>query len=253
MDNTEIVVILDRSGSMQVARSDHEGGLNSFVEDQKGLAGDVRFTLVQFDSQNPCEIIYDGVPITEVGKCELIPRGGTPLLDAIGRAVAHVTKRQNERETKPDHTVVMVITDGQENCSREFTKGAIRSLVTEKEQGAWKFLFLGANIDSFSEGGALGVASASTMSFANNSVGVQSMYSSVSHKTLQARCQSVGYRSEGDSLPKSVLDTAYAFDASERAQAMGETPDSDPQTVTAANLMNSLNTQVRTLNAKKGK
>ncbi len=112
-DYTEIVVLLDRSGSMQHGKDDHEGGLMSFVEDQQQLEGNVRFTLIQFDNVEPCEIVYDGVPIADVDQIKLIPRGGTPLLDAVGLTIAHVAERL--ADTKPDQVVVMIITDGQEN------------------------------------------------------------------------------------------------------------------------------------------
>src|SRR6266404_457567 len=154
---TDITILLDRSGSMQDAKSDHEGGLNSFVEDQKNLDGDVRFTLIQFDDQDPCEIIYDGVPISEVSKFSLLPRGWTPLLDAVGRSVTHTQERLTKYSLKPDLMIFMIITDGQENASKEFTKERVKSLVGEKEREHWKFLFLGANIDSFATGGDIGM------------------------------------------------------------------------------------------------
>lgn len=187
-DRSEIVVVLDRSGSMQEARKDHEGGLNSFVADQRGLAGEVTFTLIQFDTQNPCEVVYDGVPIADVGPCELVPRGGTPLLDAVGRAVAHVAKRIDARSPKPDQVLVMIITDGEENESREWTKAKVAALVKEREAThGWKFLFLGANVDAFAEAGSLGVAAWSTSSFVNNRRGVAAMYHATTANTLSAR------------------------------------------------------------------
>lgn len=187
-DRSEIVVILDRSGSMQSAKSDHEGGLNSFVQDQKGLAGDVRFTLVQFDSEEPCDIVYDGVPIQDVAKCALIPRGGTPLLDAIGKAVAHVAARVDTLTVKPQQVVVMVITDGEENSSREWTLPRIKQLIQEREgPHGWKFLFLGANVDAFSEAGRLGIAMASSMQFAQNPQSVNAAYHATSQNMMSAR------------------------------------------------------------------
>ena len=94
--------------------------LISFVEDQRQLEGHVRFTLIQFDNVDPCEIIYDGVPISEVNEIQLIPRGGTPLLDAVGLTIAHVAERL--KDSRPDQVVVMIITDGQENASREYKR-----------------------------------------------------------------------------------------------------------------------------------
>ena len=101
-DYTEIVVLLDRSGSMQHGKDDHEGGLMSFVEDQQQLEGDVRFTLIQFDNVEPCEIVYDGVSIAEVDQVKLIPRGGTPLLDAVGRGINDLDANHDGKLTRSE-------------------------------------------------------------------------------------------------------------------------------------------------------
>lgn len=222
-DYTEIVVLLDRSGSMQEARADHEGGLNSFVRDQKNLGGDVRFTLIQFDSQNACEVVYDGLPIEQVGSCTLLPRGGTPLLDALGRGVAHVAARLDPLSRRPDQTIVMVITDGEENSSHEFTKDRIKKLVEEREKkNGWKFLFLGANIDAFAEGGGLGMGAATTANFANNRHGTQSMYGSLSSNVRSARmAASAGAGAASyDSL---------TFTPEQREDALGQTAGPEPE------------------------
>lgn len=223
-DRTEIVVLLDRSGSMETAAKDHEGGLNSFVRDQKDLAGDVRFTFIQFDSEDPCEVVCDGVPIADVKRCKLIPRGGTPLLDAVGRSVAHVRERLEKLSSKPGAVIFMVITDGEENSSREFTKDAVKALVTERETGGWKFLFLGANIDAFHAGGGIGVARGSTSGFANNAAGTQSMYGSVSANVMSTRRM----RSSGADLNAAYSSLDFTDD--QREAAMASTTPSVPPT-----------------------
>jgi hypothetical protein len=193
-DCTEIAVILDRSGSMQDAKNDHEGGLNSFVEDQRQLEGAVNFTLIQFDSVNPCEVMYDGVPISEVRECKLLPRGGTPLLDAVGQGIAHLDKRFSAMGEQPEQIIVMVITDGEENSSREFTKQRVKDMVAEHEKkGNWKFLFLGANIDAFHEGGGLGFTQGATGGYQNKGPQVHAMYAALSSNTKRSR----GMRSQG--------------------------------------------------------
>src|SRR4051812_47875829 len=111
MIDLDILVILDRSGSMESAKADHIGGLRSFVADQRALGGDVRLTLTQFDTVNPCEILYDRTPLEQVGPIELIPRGGTPLLDAVGLALAHLKAQQLTAPAA--QTIVMVVTDGE--------------------------------------------------------------------------------------------------------------------------------------------
>jgi len=105
----DLLVILDRSGSMQTGKEDHEGGLRSFVEDQRKLSGDVRFTLVQFDTTNPCEVVYDRAKLEDVTNISLIPRGGTPLEDAIGQSLTHLSKYS------PDEVICMIITDRPEH------------------------------------------------------------------------------------------------------------------------------------------
>ncbi len=192
-DYTEIVVLLDRSGSMQHGKDDHEGGLASFVEDQQQLPGDVRFTFIQFDNVDPCEILYDGVPIAEVSQMKLIPRGGTPLLDAIGLTIAHVATRL--QGTQPDQVVVMIITDGQENASREYTRAQIQQMIAEYETThGWKFLYLGADVDAFAEAGGLAIASGSALKMSKTPTGIRRAYKAMSDNTkacremLQAEC-----------------------------------------------------------------
>lgn len=209
-DYSEIVVLLDRSGSMQSAKDDHEGGLRSFVEDQKQLEGDVRFTLVQFDSQGPCEIVYDGVPIAEVGEIKLTPRGGTPLLDAIGLATSHVEKRLDGK--KPDQVIVMVITDGEENSSREWTRERIKGRIEELEKREWKFLYLGANVDAFSEAGGLGIARTSAMNFnAASPRAIAATYANTSSKLRASRQYAHANKVGGQYLTGVDYDNMKAF------------------------------------------
>ena len=217
----DIVVILDRSGSMEDARSDHEGGLRSFVTDQRDLEDEARFTLIQFDHVNPCEILFDRVPIEDVdtSKIVLIPRGGTPLLDAVGRAVAHV------RAQVPDdgNVVVMVITDGHENSSREWTKDRVKALVTELEQKNWSFLFLGANVDAFAEAGKMGIPMAAAMGYAN--VGgagtVNAMYAATSDNLGGTRS------SLRSGQPMRVASASLSYTIGQRQAAMHKTKTDD--------------------------
>lgn len=185
MHRTEVVVILDRSGSMQAARKDHEGGLRTFVDDQKKVDGDVRFTLIQFDSQEPCGVVYDGTPIGDVKSIELVPRGSTPLLDAIGLGLAHVEKRIANQT--PDQVIVAVITDGEENASKEFTKETIRKRIADCEAKGWTVLYLGANVDAFAEAGKLGTSQMKSANFANNAAGTAALYDDLKGKVFLTR------------------------------------------------------------------
>ncbi len=231
-DYTEIVVILDRSGSMQDAKADHEGGLKSFVADQQALPGDVRFTLVQFDSQNPCEIVYDGTPINDVKEIILTPRGGTPLLDAIGLATSHVEKRL--KDAKPDQIIVMVITDGQENSSREWNRERIKSRISELEKREWKFLYLGANVDAFGEAGMLGVARTAAMSFNNANAGaIGAAYAATSGKMSSGRMYAASCNASGAKPDDDVLKGFYEFNDADRAASAA-----DPGRPTTTNTTN---------------
>jgi Mg-chelatase subunit ChlD len=211
-DYTEIVVLLDRSGSMQHGKDDHEGGLLSFVEDQQQLPGDVRFTLIQFDNVDPCEILYDGVPIAEVNQIKLIPRGGTPLLDAVGLTIAHVAERLGD--SRPDQVVVMIITDGQENSSREYRREQIKQMIAEYEQTGWKFLYLGADVDAFTEAGGLAIAPGAALKMAKSKAGTQAAYRALSSNMLECRAMLQ------EDMPVEFAYEAYEFSEEQRRESM---------------------------------
>ena len=205
-DRTDIVIILDRSGSMQSRKDDHEGGLRSFIRDQRQLAGEVRVTLVRFDTADPCEIAMAERLVGEVQDDDLIlvPRGGTPLLDAVGETLtkfAHLTGR----------VICMVITDGQENDSRTWKKAAVQDLVTSRTAVGWTVLYLGANVDEFAEAGGIGVGAQHAAGYADSPRGTQTMYRTASEKLLQARAVAPG-ASAG----------IMAFTAEERAHLKAE-------------------------------
>jgi uncharacterized protein YegL len=166
-DLTDITVVLDRSGSMASIRKDMEGGLNAFVDKQKTEPGHANFTLVQFDTQY--EFVHRAVPINDVPACTLVPRGGTALLDAVGKAIAETGERlkATPEDQRPGLVVFLVITDGQENSSREFKKHQIKEMI-EHQQNAykWQFTYLGANQDSFAEAGAMGFQSQAVADYA---------------------------------------------------------------------------------------
>ena len=175
--NTHIVILLDRSGSMESISGDIVGGFNQFMRGQAAAGTDARVTFVQFDSQNPQEVIVAGAPIAEMvplTEATFVPRGGTPLLDATGQLIARVEANQVAREaaglTKED-IVFVSITDGEENASREFTLDRIRELVTEKQAKGWTFVFLSAALDVYGEASAMGVRAGSTQAFAANAAG----------------------------------------------------------------------------------
>jgi hypothetical protein len=157
-DLTDITLVVDRSGSMQEIRSDAEGGVNAFIEKQAEEPGEALLTLVQFDTEY--DFVHKGVPIDRVPKYELLPRGGTALLDAVGRAINETGERlaKMPEQDRPGLVIFVITTDGEENSSREFTKSQVKEMI-EKQQTKynWHFTFLGADQDAFAEAGGLGI------------------------------------------------------------------------------------------------
>lgn len=154
---TDLTIVLDRSGSMQACRADAEGGLNAFVEKQKKEPGQCWFTLVQFDTEY--EFVHRAKNIHDVPPHKLQPRGSTALLDAVGRAIVEtgVRLRDMAEHDRPGLVIMVVITDGQENSSHEYTKAKIKEMIEHQTNVyKWQFTFLGANQDAFAEAGAMG-------------------------------------------------------------------------------------------------
>ncbi len=159
IDLTDITMVVDRSGSMGAIRTDAEGGINSFISQQSKEPGEALLTLVQFNTQY--EFIHSGTPIKQVPPYKLEPTGSTALLDAVGRAINETGARlaAMDETQRPGLVVVVIVTDGQENASREFNRAHIRQMI-EHQQSVydWQFTFLAANQDAFAEGASLGIA-----------------------------------------------------------------------------------------------
>jgi uncharacterized protein YegL len=185
----DITFILDRSGSMSSMRNDVIGGYESFVKKQREERGDCVFSLVQFDDQY--ETPFTAVPIQHVSpKLDYSPRGSTALRDAIGRtinAVGERLRRLKERD-RPSKVIIVVMTDGEENASHEFTQPQIKDMVKhQSDQYQWEFLFLGANIDSFHVAGSYGVPSWATSNYTYTSGGLRAVFDTVSCYASSAR------------------------------------------------------------------
>ncbi|MFC4949502.1 vWA domain-containing protein [Pseudonocardia sp. GCM10023141] len=177
---TLIAALLDRSGSMQSIRTDTEGGFDAFVEAQRAEPGEVLVTLAQFDDRY--DAVYSERPVADVPALQLEPRGTTALLDAIGRLVTDVGAELAARPEpeRPSKVIVMVMTDGHENASTEWTPAAIRALITQQEQTyGWEFLFLGANIDAVTVGQHLGFDAARSLTYGASGPGVRGAYHAV--------------------------------------------------------------------------
>lgn len=174
MKKTEIVFLLDKSGSMAGLESDTIGGYNSFIEKQKKLKGEVTLTTVLFDSNY--ELLHDGVDIKKVEKLtekDYYVGGTTALMDAIGFTIGKVSRR-----SKNSKVIFVITTDGMENASHEFTKEKINKLITSKKD--WEFIYLGANIDAYAEGMSIGISRKHISNYQATGKCTKAMYSCLS-------------------------------------------------------------------------
>jgi len=179
---TEMVFIIDRSGSMSPLTRDTVGGFNSMINSQKKESGKANVTTVLFDDKY--EILHNGidiqaVPLITEENCHA--RGGTALLDAVGRTINTLGARLSTtpEEYKPSKVIMVIITDGEENSSVEFNAEQIKEMVEHQtEKYSWKFVFLGANIDSFSVGHSMGIAT--TSNYSATASGVSTAYGATS-------------------------------------------------------------------------
>jgi len=161
-----ILVVLDRSGSMQATRADAEGGLEAFLAEQANAPTEDLLTLVQFDNQ--VETVFSAVPLAEAPNFVLEPRRTTALLDAIGTTVNDELARVRPLppEQRPDETVVVVVTDGAENASTEFRLDAVKALIAERRAAGWVFVFLGADQDAITVAADMGIGRETSMGYA---------------------------------------------------------------------------------------
>ena len=185
---THIVCILDRSGSMQNIISDSIGGFNSFIKSQKDLGDDAVLTLALFD--NYYELIYNEVDIKEVEEITSntwYPRGMTALYDAIGKTINTIKSNESKRKSLYDKTLVCIVTDGEENDSREYNSISIKSLISESEKEGWEFIYLGANQDAFAESSKFGISYRNTLNYTANTGGVSSAFDNMVYYTTSYR------------------------------------------------------------------
>jgi hypothetical protein len=178
----EIVMILDRSGSMGSLRDDAIGGFNTFLAEQQALPGEANVTLVLFDDHYETPVVRQPVRnVEQLSHLTYVPRGMTALYDAIGRTIS------NLNGIKPTKAIVCILTDGAENASKQYTQAQVRELITGCEVRGWEVVYLGANQDSFGVGRTLGVKVGNTANFAATGVGLRSAYSATSNATASYR------------------------------------------------------------------
>lgn len=183
---TEIACVIDRSGSMTPIRDDAIGGFNTFLKEQQELPDKANATVCLFD--NEYILLHDGTDLTEVKPLTsktYVPRGTTALYDAIGRTISAIDSRVSK---SPDQKVVIaILTDGQENASREFNKTKIMDMIKAREKQGWLILYLSASANAFADASSIGVSSNNTMSFTADSSGMRKAYSSMSFSTASYR------------------------------------------------------------------
>ena len=176
---TELVMILDRSGSMSGLESDTIGGYNGMLEKQRAAEGEVLVSTVLFD--DTIEVPYDRVPLEKMPQMtdkEYFVRGCTALLDAVGRAIRHITNvhKYIREEDRPEKTIFVITTDGLENASREYTYERVKQLVEQQKEKGWEFLFLGANIDAIRTAGRFGIGADRAANYNSDRAGTQLNY-----------------------------------------------------------------------------
>jgi uncharacterized protein YegL len=182
MTNAEYVhyiMIIDRSGSMHPLKADTEGGIRSFVDKQlEGVDGDKRtVSFYQFDSH--VQRVYDFAKLEKARDYQFQAGGMTALLDAVGTAITEVGGqfREMPEELRPGYVMVLIITDGFENASREYKKYQIKKMIEhQQDKYGWRFTYLGANQDAFAEAGSIGIASPSVLSWAGTSRSANATY-----------------------------------------------------------------------------
>ncbi len=178
---TEIVFILDRSGSMSGLEKDTIGGFNSTIEKQKKEEGEAFVSTVLFDSE--MEVLHDRVPLASIvplTEKEYYARGCTALLDAIGGAIHHIgnVHKYARDEDRPEKTIFVITTDGYENASRKYTSDRVKQMIErQKEKYGWEFIFLGANIDAIETAKSFGISEDRAANFVNDGDGIEVMYS----------------------------------------------------------------------------
>ena len=191
--NLHIYFLLDRSGSMGPMADDVVGGFNGFLATQQADGHDAVMTLVQFDSQDPHEVLVNAKPIAEVrplDRARFQPRGGTPLYDAMGHLIADATIRAEKTAIdggSAEDVLFVTFTDGQENQSAEYTQAQVFGLISKRQERGWTFAYLGANQDSYAVGGRIGYSAGNVQNFAPDAAGTAAAFASLAPAVSKRR------------------------------------------------------------------
>lgn len=182
--NTELVFLLDRSGSMGGLEEDTVGGYNAMLAKQRETEGEVHVTTVLFDDR--CELLHNRIPLDHVAPItnkEYYVRGSTALLDALGSTIQHLAALQR----REDQVIFIITTDGMENASREYTAQAVKAMVEKKKAQGWEFLFFGANIDAIAAASQVGIGADRAVNYHPDGAGTRLNYQAASQAVHQFR------------------------------------------------------------------
>jgi len=190
-DHTEIICILDRSGSMSSIEKDAVGGFNTFLEEQKKLPGTASVTLVLFDNAylTPVKNV-DINTVQPLNKKTYVPRGSTALLDAVGRTVSETGARlaAADESERPENVIICILTDGEENSSREFSLKQVKEMIShQKEKYNWEFVFLAANQDAFAGAARFGIDRDKAFNFTADEEGTKGAFLQMNYCTTEKR------------------------------------------------------------------
>lgn len=214
-DLTEIIFVLDKSGSMGVIREDTIGGFNTFIQDQKELPGDCIFTMATFNTRYDKDL--EGALMESVNKLDNAtyrPGGGTALLDAVGKTINDVVARHSTLgDEVPGKVILVVLTDGEENSSTEFSdKSDVAKMVKTQEDAGWEIIFLGADIDAWGDGRSMGFSKMKSM----DKMDMKRNMSKMSNYTASYRGADMAY------VDNSHLDKTFDMSDDELAKEMEE-------------------------------
>lgn len=204
-NKSEVIIVLDRSGSMESVKSDIEKGFKSFINKQKKEKGECNVSLYQFDDKY--DTVFENRNIKNIGELNLQPRGWTALLDAIGITIDAVGSRlrSTSESERPETVIILVLSDGQENSSKRYTRSCIQNMVKHQTQKYnWHFVFVGANQDAVLTGEQYGFKGESSLTFAANSVGVANAYSALSKGVSSMRTSNIAYAFSSDERKASM-------------------------------------------------
>ena len=184
MNKTELIFILDRSGSMAGLESDTIGGFNATISDQKKIEGETRVTTILFD--NFFEVLHDRIDLQALGSLtekDYFVRGSTALYDAMALGINKITnvQKQTKEASRADKVIMVIITDGYENASRETSGPVLHKMIEECKKSGWEFLFLGADIDAQAAAGAIGIDANRASNYVKDARGLGVQYESLNY------------------------------------------------------------------------